>query len=147
MHLVVAFRADGNHLRGATRRRTDGGSEFADTGGAGDALRVHDACGDQLAGNLGVGEHAGDDERAEEVALAAFVDAEVGFELVRLQHLLVAESGLAKHFGFEREAHEVLSALALHQHLRAFLIDRYIELALAGGEERVGLRFEVISLA
>ena len=54
------------------------------------------------------------------VALAALVDAEVGFEHLGDLLFLVAEARLAEHLGFEVEAHEVLGLLALDEDLRPF---------------------------
>ncbi len=143
VQFVVALGADGDDGGGDAGDGADFRGEFADAFGAADALGVHDAGVHEGAGDGGVGIGPGDDERAEVVALAAFIDAEMGGEHFGIVQFLVAEPGFAEDFGFEDEADEVLGFLALNEHLGAFFVHRDVELALAGGVEGVGLLFEI----
>jgi len=87
-----------------------------------------------------------DDERAEKVALAAFVDAEVRLKHFRIEHLLVAELGLAKNVRLEAEPYEVFGAPALDHRFWPFFVDGDRQLVLLRKVERVGARFEFVSL-
>ena len=137
-HFVVTLRADGNDLAGDPRHGADGGGELADPRAGADAFRIHHPCIDEAACDRGVGENPGDDQRAEKIALAAFVDAEVRFEACGVEDFLIAEAGLAEDFGFEEEAHEVGAFLPLDKHLGALGIHRHVEFPFPRGEERVG---------
>ena len=85
---------------------------------------------------------ARDDERSEEIALAAFVDAEMRLEHFRRMHFLVAELRLAQNLRFELELHELLDPLALQQHLRSLLVNGDAQLVLLREEKRVRPRRE-----
>ena len=146
MHLVVAFRADGDDFRGAARRGADHGGKLADAGGAGDALGVHHSGIDQTPRDSRVRVSSGNHQRSEKIPLPALIDAEMRLESFGFEDFLVTQACLAQDFRFQRETDEILGLLALHQHLGTFLIDRDIQLALAGREQRVGLRFKIISL-
>jgi hypothetical protein len=77
---------------------------------AGDLLAVLHAEIEQAARQVAVDEDARDDQRAEEVALAAFVDAEVGLEHLGVVDLVVAELRLADDFRLDGELDELLRA-------------------------------------
>ena len=70
-----------------------------------------------LRGKIAVDENARDDQRPEEIALAAFVDAEVRLEHLGIVYLVVAKLRFADDFRLDGELDEFLRALALHQQL------------------------------
>jgi hypothetical protein len=142
---VVAFGADGHD---ALRRAgaPDAFGQVADAFVGRDALAVGDAEVLKVPGDLAVHIDAGDDEGAEEVALAAFIDAEMRFIHLRVEHFLVAELGLAENVGFETELDKFLRAFALDHRLGAFFVNRDGQFVLLGEIERVGARFKFITL-
>src|SRR2546423_1451205 len=89
---VVGFIADGHHRPDATRSLADDIGQLTNTFVTGNILRVTDT-----AILPGLDHHliyidAGDAERAEEIALAAFVYAKAWQEQIRVQHRLIAEA-------------------------------------------------------
>ena len=73
--------------------------------------------------DVAVDVNAGDAERPEEIAFAAFVHTQAGQKQLRVEHCFVADARLTKHLGFEHELDELLRALALHHELAAFVVD------------------------
>ena len=117
--------------------------ERADFRVGADALAVLHAGVDERARDGAIDVHARDHQRAEEIALAALVDAEVRLEFFRREHFLVAQFRLAENFRLQRELDEILRVLALDEHLRAFDVNGEVELALLRGVEGVGFLDEL----
>ena len=142
---IVAVGSDGDD---ALRRSglADGSREIADALVGGDAFAVGDPDLLELPREIAIHINSGDDERPKKVALAAFVDAEVRLEHFRIEHLLIAQLGFAEDLGFQPEADKVFGASALNDRLRPFLINGDRQLVLLRKVERVGTRFEFVSL-
>ena len=111
----------------------------------GNAFAVRDPDLLELPREIAVHVNSGDDERAEEVALAAFVDAEVRLEHFGIEHLLVAELGFAENVRLQAKAHKVFGAPALNHRFRTFFVNGDRQLVLLRKVERVGTRFELVS--
>ena len=125
---------------------SDGGREVSDALVRGNAFAVGDSDLLEVSREIAVYVDTGDDERAEEIALAAFVDAEVRLEHLGIEDLFVAELGFAENVRFEAKLHKVLGASSLDDHLRAFFVNGDRELVLLRKIERVRARFELVSL-
>jgi hypothetical protein len=104
---------------------------------AGDRFAVAHAFFDQFRGGVGVDVDGGDDEGAEEVALAALVDAHVRGVKLRVELGFVAEAGGAEDLRFEGEFDPFPGALALDDHFTA-LVERDVAVGKADGAGGVG---------
>ena len=104
-----------------------------------DVLAVLDAEFHEAPGNAGIDIDAGDDQRAEEVALAALIDAEMRGEPLRVVDLLVAELRFAQHFGLEGELDEFLRSLPLDDDFWAFFVNSDGEFVFLRVKKGVGL--------
>ena len=120
--------------------------QIADALVAADLLAVLNAGLHELARDAAIRVAAGDDQRPEEIALAAFVDAEVRREHLGIVHFLVAELRLAEHLGLQAKRHEFLRPLPLQHDLRPLLVDRHVQFVLRRVEERVRLRLEFVAV-
>src|ERR1035437_5532992 len=69
-------------------------------------------------------------ERAEEVALAAFVDAEVRLKHLRRMDFLIAQFRFPQNLRLQLELHEFFDAFPLHQNLWPFFVNGDTELIL-----------------
>ncbi len=107
-----------------------------------DALAVLDARFHEFPRDPAVDVNARDDERAEEIALAALVDPEVGREHFRRMHLLVSELRLAQNFRFKLKLHELLDSFPLQQHLGPLLVDGHAQFFFLREEKGVRPRRE-----
>ena len=105
---------------------------MADAGVGADPLGILDARLQQRLRDLAVRVNSRDDERSEEVALPAFVDAEVRLEHLRVMHLVVAELRFPEHLGLQPEHHKISCAFSLHDHLWPLFIDGHVELRFFG---------------
>ena len=97
----------------------------------------------KLSRDCAIGKDAGDHERPEEIALAAFVDAEMRLEHFRRMHFLITEPRFAENLRLQFETDEILDALALQEHLGSFFVNRDAQFILLGEKERVGLRRKI----
>ncbi len=147
VHFVVTLGTDGDDFGRAAGRFANDRGELTNAGGAGDPFGIHDAGFDQAPGDGGIGIGTGDDQRSEEISLAALIDAEVRGKPVGIENLFVAEAGFSGDFGFEGEPDEVFGVFSLNQNFRPFFINRDVEFSLAGGKQGVGLRHQFVAVA
>ena len=89
---------------------------------------------------------SGDHQRPEEVALAAFVDTEVGLKHFRIVHLFVAELGLAENVRFEAKTHEIFGAASLDYRFGPLLVNSDREFIFLREIERIRTRLELVIL-
>lgn len=115
VEFVVLGGVDGDDVPAVAEELFDLFSEVERFFVTGDLFAVLDAHLHQRFGESSVNIGSGDDEWPEEVAFAAFVDAEVRLEHLGVVHLVVAELGFAEDHWFEDELDEFLRALALDQ--------------------------------
>ena len=80
--------------------------------------------------------NAGNAQRPEKIALAAFVHADARREQFRIQNGFVAQFGLLQDFRLQHEFNKILRALALHHQLAA-LVKNDVCLLLLARETRV----------
>jgi hypothetical protein len=139
---IVFLRRDDDHFADESRGCADNIGEFADLRVGADRFAVADAGFEQVAGDGFVGVGAGDDQRTEEVALAAFVDPEVRGEALGVVEIFVTKPRLPEDGGFEGELDEFLGLFALDHGFGAFLVDGHGESGLLGEVEGVGAGFE-----
>ena len=129
----------GDDVVDGARGVADGLGEVADFFVGLDVLAVLDADFHEAPGDAGVDINAGNDQRAEEIALAAFVDAEVRLEPLGVVDFLVAEPGFAEHLRLEGEFHEFLGAFPLDDDLWAFFVNGEGEFVFLRVKKGVGL--------
>src|ERR1700719_3721890 len=94
---------------------------------------------DQLSGDHAVHKDAGNNERSEEIAFAAFVDTEVWLEHFRRMNLFVTKLCFAKNLWLELELHERFHVAPLDEDLRALGVDSHAQLVFLSEEEGVFL--------
>ena len=143
---IVFLRRDNDDLADQAGGGTYNIRHFADLGVGADRFAVADAGFEELAGDGVVRVGAGDDERTEKIALAAFIDAEVRGEAFGVVEVLVAEAGFAEDFGFQGELDEVCGLLALDHRLGAFFIDGHGQAGFLPEIKGVGPGLEFESL-
>ena len=136
VHAVVGFGAEGDDGVFAVELFTDCRGKLQGDAVAGDAFAVFGAYFLQDFDGFGVGVDCGDDERAEEVAFAAFVNPHVGLNAFGVVDGFVAEAGFAGHFGFEGEGDPFFSAFALNE---AFARVVEVDAAVFGADGDAGV--------
>jgi len=143
---VVTFRGDGDDaLRGAGF--ADGCGEGANFLVGGNSFAVGDARVLEGSGQIGIDIDAGDDERTEKVAFAAFVDPEMGFVEFGLEDFFIAKPRLAENLRFEEELDKMFRPFALDESFGALLVHGNRKFVAFGEEEHVGPGFEGIIVA
>ena len=120
---IVFFRRDDDDLADEPRRGADDFGQLADLCVGADGFAVADAGFEEMAGDGFFRVSTGDDERTEEVAFAAFIDAEVRGKTLGVVDLLVAEARFTEDFGFECELDEIFGVLALDDGFRSFFVN------------------------
>ena len=131
VQLVILRHAHERRLHRHAGGGADDAVELGDLG-VSELLGILDAQFDPFAGHLARRDDAGRDHRAEEVALAGFIEASVFFEPLGVVRLLVAEDRLASDIGLEGEFYEVFGALARDDALTGLVVDDVQVLALEG---------------
>src|SRR4029077_14697593 len=98
---------------------------------------------DKLTRDSRVDVNARDHQRPEEIAFAAFVDAEVRLEHFRRVHLFIAQFCFAKDFRFQLELDELFYSPALNQNFGSLFINRDRQLVLLSKKDGVRLGGEL----
>nr|ABZ08471.1 hypothetical protein ALOHA_HF4000APKG3D20ctg1g19 [uncultured marine microorganism HF4000_APKG3D20] len=97
-----------------------------------DGLAVADAAIHPFADHVAVGNDTGRHHGPEEVALAAFVEAGMRLEPLRIVHLLVAKEKFPGDLGFQYVLDEILGSPALDDQLSAGITNNVQLLSLVG---------------
>ncbi len=137
IQLVIFSGADLDQGETVSEDLPDFPGDFQNTLVGGDFLTVPHPDFTELFDDGLVGIGAGNDHGAEEVALSAFVHADVRGECLGVQDIFVADLGRHQDEGFEGEGHEILGALALH-HAFARLVEH--DPAMVGIHGNNGIR-------
>ena len=137
MKAVVGLVADADDGGDAARSFFDDIGQFADAAVARYVLGVADAASLPGFDDPLVDVNAGDAEGSEEVAFAAFIDAEAGEQKFGVEDGLVAEGDFLEDEGFEGELDKFTGALALDDEFAALIKDD-ADTGFGGGEEGVG---------
>ena len=88
---------------------------------------------------------SGNHERSEEIALPAFIYAEVRLEHFRRVHFFITQLRFAKDFRLKLKLHELFDTLALDKHLWPFFVNRHTETVFPRKKKRVLFRTELES--
>lgn len=136
VHAVVGFGPKGDDGVFAVELFANFRGELKGDAVAGDAFTVF--CADFLKDFDGfcIGVDGGDDERAEEVAFAGFVDAHVGLDAFGVVDGFVAEAGFAGDFGLKSKGDPVFGAFALNKTFSGVV---QVDAAVFGGDSDLGV--------
>ena len=140
--IVVTLRPDRDDIDGGAGCRPDDFRERPDPRIGSDSLAVLDAGIEKRPRHRVIHVNSGNDERTEEIAFPAFIDAEMRLEHFWRMDLLVAELRLFQDFRLELELDELLNPPSLKQKLGTLLVNRDAQLVFLREEKRVRLRRE-----
>jgi len=141
VQLVVAGRPDDNLGKGRTTA-ADGFCQRPNFGVGCNPLAVLNPQLPKRAGQIRIHINSGNNQRAEKISLARFVDSKMGSEPLWLQNLLVAESHLTQNLRLQNKGNKIFQTFSLQDRLGAFFVHRHVQLFLAGGEESIRFGFE-----
>ncbi len=136
VHAVVGFGAEGDDGEFSVELFADGGGELQGDAVAGNLFAVFGADFLKDCDGFGVGVDGGDDERAKEVAFAAFVDSHMGLDTLGVVDGFVAEAGFARDVGFENKGDPLFCTFPLNETFAGVV---EVDAAVVGGDGNLGV--------
>ena len=137
IHAVVGFGSEGDDGEFAGELFADIGGDLQGDAVAGDFFTVFGSEFLEDFDRLGVGVDRGDDERAKEIAFAAFVDAHVGLDAFGIVNGFIAQKGFARDFWLKDKSDPLFSAFSLY---KAFPGVVKVDATIQGSHRDLGVR-------